>query len=157
MYLGALLEVELKKVDIPVTIWGCGDDSHYTYDWEPNIDKFCNRCGGRVVKRQRVECRYPHADELLPHELNEIDIGIESVRGMYLSSQQREGNKRHFLSNEPKEVDCIPVEGGFTSMSGINEHDLICAFDRNYGWLIETIRNHPGVVSANIVFGLFDN
>lgn len=156
MYFGAMLKAELRKVDLVDMVWDCGN--RHILQNVPPYHPYCSECGNRAIETEYAWNDYPSIDDLLPYEMNEIDIGLESVFDMYLSAEaNRSGDTVYFFSNHPAFEDTIPVpdDRGFAGIGRIDPAFYIENFKLNYRAFIEKISSHPGVVSSDVVFGFY--
>lgn len=148
--IGAYLKIQLREIDIPVTLWDCGH-SHINSTWLRQ-DPFCKQCGNAVTRRTVTQRRYPHVwtsefitDESLSEKVYFPEIDYKKTGVVFM------------LENEWDEVGSCFVDVPDEGFRAIGTNDIAqttSAFEKTHAYLIRTLKRHPAVVTAEVVFGV---
>jgi hypothetical protein len=147
---GAFLKIQLREIDISVPLWDCGH-GHINSSWLRQ-DPFCKQCGNALTKRVITQRRYPHVwtnefitDEGLRDKVTFPEIDYKKTGLVFM------------LDNEWDEVgSCfvdVPDEG-FNAITMADMAQTTAQFENNHAYLIRTLKRHPAVVTAEVVFGV---
>ena len=148
--IGAYLRIQLREIDIPVSLWDCGH-SHINSTWLRQ-EKFCKECGKAITEHTITQHRYPHVwgsefitDESLSEKVYFPELDYKKTGVVFM------------LDNGEGETGSCFVgvyDEGFNAITMADIAQTTARFERNHAYLIRTLKRHPAVVTAEVVFGV---
>lgn len=148
---GAFLKIQLRKIDIPVPLWDCGH-GHINSTWLKQ-DPYCKKCGNAVTNRVVTQNRYPHvwdSEFITDESLSETvyfpeGIDYKNTGIVYMLDNNNESPSPCYL---------FTPDDGFAAITTGDMAKTMAEFESKHAYLIRTLKRHPAVVTAEVVFGV---